>query len=273
MQGPAPWKVSGEAKFTLLLIPVEVSFSKSWGKDAPALPDKLVDVMPLLLDEWENDLNWTSDSGGTVDGTLVTLFDFEKEVLVEFDELEELDDLEEVEETGEKEKKVKKKMIIAPEASIIFNQSAIPMYTPGMMECMEICNDAVPSDYDSISISKVNKYEMKEPLRYEKNDFAPSLYRNLGIEEKLKIESYQKYNSGFRYDVNSLENFSKSSSQVIRDAYEEWKPLNSTNSAGTGKPADTSVYGSQPVNNRKDKATFERYYYGALYSKTAKKDK
>lgn len=276
VQGPAPWKVSGEAKFTLLLIPVEVSFSKSWGKDAPALPDKLVDVMPLLLEEWENDLNWTSDSGQTVDGNLVTLFDFEKEVLVEFDELEELDDLDEIEETGEKEekeKKVKKKMIIAPEASIVFNQSAIPMYTPGLMERMEICNDAVPSDYDSISISKVNKYELGDPICYEKNDFAPSLYRNLGIDEKLKIESYQKYNSGFRYDVNSLENFSKSSSQVIRDAYEEWKPLNSTNSTGTGKPADTSVYNSQPVNNRKDKASFERYYNRELYSYSEKNDK
>ena len=164
-------------------------------------------------------------------------------------------------------------MIIAPEASIIFNQSAIPMYTPGLMERMEICNDAVPSDYDSISISKVNKYKLGDPICYEKNDFAPSLYRNLGIDEKLKIESYQKYNSGFRYDVNSLENFSKSSSQVIRDAYEEWKPLNSTNSTGTGKPADTSVYNSQPVNNRKDKASFERYYNRELYSYSEKNDK
>ncbi|MBP5392075.1 MAG: hypothetical protein J6Y40_08370, partial [Bacteroidales bacterium] len=271
-QGPAPWKIAGEANFTFLLIPVEVSFSLSWGKDSPSLPDKLVEVMPLLLEEWNNDLNWTSFSGEAADENQVTLFDFEKAIEVELDDLGGLDELmkdEDVEEEGkEKEKKTMKKLVVAPEASISFNQSGIPLYTPELMEKMEICNDAVPSDFDSIDIASVNEYKPGKYIILEQNDFAPSLYKNLGLEEKLEIESYQKYNSGFTYNTNDLENFSNISTQVNRQVYEEWKPLNNADAITSDKPVDTSVYSSQPVNNRKDMVAFERFYDGELYGFT-----
>ena len=271
-QGPAPWKIAGEANFTFLLIPVEVSFSLSWGKDSPSLPDKLVEVMPLLLEEWNNDLNWTSFSGEAADENQVTLFDFEKAIEVELEDLGGLDELmkdEDVEEEGkEKEKKTMKKLVVAPEASISFNQSGIPLYTPELMEKMEICNDAVPSDFDSIDIASVNEYKPGKYIILEQNDFAPSLYKNLGLEEKLEIESYQKYNSGFTYNTNDLENFSNISTQVNRQVYEEWKPLNNADAITSDKPVDTSVYSSQPVNNRKDMVAFERFYDGELYGFT-----
>ena len=169
VQGPAPWRVAGKAKFKFLLVPIKVSFSKTWGKNAPELPSKIVAIIPLWDEQWNKDTNWSVDNGNSSGRPLVNLINYESD-----------------------------EMIIQPDGSITFNQSAIPLVTDNLLQKMDMCNDAVPSDYVSLELQKVNGTKVgSDKLSMETNDFAPSLYKKMSIDEKLSSESYVKYNSGF----------------------------------------------------------------------------
>ena len=170
VSGPAPWHVVGKAKFKALGIPVNVNFSLTWGEKTPRLPDKKVEILPLLLKEWENDKNWTVDNHTLTGKNEVYLLGHEAD-----------------------------EMVIQPYGSITFNQSALPLKTEESLEKMDLCNDAVPSDYDILAFKTVNGLNPGSFLD-EDNDFVPVLYKNMTIKEKLASESYVKYNSGFTLD-------------------------------------------------------------------------
>ncbi len=192
VQGPAPWKIAGKAKFMFVLIPIKVSFSKTWGKNAPELPSKLVEVIPLFDEEWNKDTNWTFDNSDATGQAQVSLFETEK---------------------GEN--------VVYPDASISFNQSMLPMWTSGSLEKMDMCNDAVPSDYDIIHISGVNSAALGNGnLAYEQNDFAPALYKKMKLDDKLKSDSYVKYNSGFiMNEKDRRETFGREDNLVRKTGY------------------------------------------------------
>ena len=196
VQGPAPWKIAGKASFKILLIPIKVSFSKTWGKDTPDLPSKSVEVFPLLFEQWKDAHNWSVDNTDLTGKATVSLFNYEPEPQ------EDVDPMAEPQEEGKTEKpenpKEIKGLIVQPDGSLTFNQSAVPLKTKESperefsLEKMDICNDAVPSDYDSLDIDQVNG-----EFDYAENDFAPTLYKLMSIQEKLESPSYVKYNSGF----------------------------------------------------------------------------
>ena len=175
VQGPAPWKIAGKAKFNFLFIPIDVSFSKTWGKKAPELPSKLVKVIPLFEEEWGKKTNWVIENPDPSGKPLVAFFDAPEGV-----------------------------MLAQPDGSVTFNQSAVPMKTEASdtqkteeLLKMDVCNDAVPEDYNSIRITKVNDKDVVTT----QNDFAPSLYKAMSIDEKLKSDSYVKYDSGFTMNL------------------------------------------------------------------------
>ena len=201
VQGPAPWKVAGKAKFKFLLIPIKVSFSKKWGKDAPELPSKLVAVIPLFDDQWDKAVNWAIDNTDATGRPLVSLIEQDKDAK---------------DDSGNE-------MIIQPDGSVIFNQSAIPMVTKDergnfILEKMDICNDGIPSDYQAIEISSVNGITVGDTniLSLEQNDFAPSLYKSMSIDEKLKSESYVKYDSGFKFNEKDIREIKGSGTDLER---------------------------------------------------------
>ena len=204
VQGPAPWRVAGTAKFKFMLIPVEVDFSKTWGKKTPDLPSKTVEVFPLLLEQWNDDHNWTVDNTDVAGKTIVTLFNHPSE-----------------------------DMIVQPEGSITFNQSSVPFRTERVLEKMDICNDAVPSDYDSLRIVTVNELKEADPLtgkvfQHAKNDFAPTLYKSMSIQEKLESESYVKYNSGFSINDKEKRVIQGEKKNIIRQVVHKIRRSKST---------------------------------------------
>ena len=212
VQGPAPWKIAGKAKFWFLFIPIKVDFSKTWGKDTPELPSKLVEVIPLFAEEWKNDNNWIIDNSNSAGQTLVSLFDAPEGVL-----------------------------IAQPDGSVTFNQSIVPMKTvetkenPYSLEKMDICNDAVPQDYNSIFIDKVNdKGVGTGNLVMEQNDFAPSLYKLMNVNEKLKSESYVKYDSGFTMNLRDSFGASENDNTLERTVTYFWQPLKGEEKSSTG---------------------------------------
>ena len=208
VQGPAPWKIAGKAKFWFLFVPIDVSFTKTWGKKTPELPSKLVAVIPLLEEEWKKDTNWLIDNSTLANQTLVAMFETPEGVL-----------------------------IAQPDGSVTFNQSIVPMKTDasdklGTKELMnmDVCNDAVPEDYSLISIGMVNnKAAGTGDLVLEQNDFAPSLYKSMDVKERLDSESYVKYNSGFT--LNMRDSFKVSDSKhnqlLERKTSYFWRPLGS----------------------------------------------
>ena len=338
VQGPAPWIVAAEAHFRFLGLPVDVDFHLSWGRQTPRLPDKQVEVFPLLVEQWNNIGNWTVDNGDLTGKNPVVLFNHETD-----------------------------EFIIQPEGSLSFNQSAIPFYTKGSLEKMDLCNDAVPSDYDSLKIIDVSSYvggitkddvvnsaelavgqvyhgkvvsilefgayveilpgkegllhiseiswtkikKVEDVLKVgdevdveiididavfdrmhlsmrsltekpggngssrrgerretvvvsfvnEVNDFAPVLYRNLSIKEKLKSESYVKYNSGFTLDEKDKRESTGTVMSLTRAVQFETRPL-SEQTTSSPVTIDKNYSLESTSNNRKSRVAFERYIAG-----------
>lgn len=221
VQGPAPWKIAGKAKFKFLFIPIKVSFSKTWGKKAPELPSKLVAVIPLLEEEWEKKTNWIIENPDASGKPLVAMFDFPK---------------------GE--------LIAQPDGSVTFNQAIVPMKTEADKKArteellkMDVCNDAVPEDYNSLRVAKVNG----EDVVMVQNDFAPSLYRAMNVDEKLKSESYVKYNSGFTLNMrDSFGAMDKNNNRtLVRETSYFWRPLGSKEYVTGGGPGKTLAFAAK----------------------------
>ncbi|MBQ7073303.1 MAG: S1 RNA-binding domain-containing protein [Bacteroidales bacterium] len=232
VQGPAPWIVSGFAKFSFLLIPVEVSFTKSWGESAPELPSKTVEVFPLLVDVWKKDNNWSVDNGDIAGNSMVVLFGHESS-----------------------------SMVLQPDGSLTFNQSAIPFYTPNKLDKMDLCNDAVPTDYDSLKLSVLNG-QVLEKAALEQNDFAPALYKKMSIKEKLDSESYVKYNSGFT--LNEKDKLQSKGNETVlkRSIQYEAVPLGSASAARSEGNAIANIVSKgidAASNDHRNRASFDRY--------------
>ena len=206
VQGPAPWKIAGKAKFNFLFIPIDVSFSKTWGKKTPELPSKLVAVIPLFEEEWNKDTNWIIDNANSSGKALVDLYEAPKGL-----------------------------MLAQPDGSVSFNQCIVPMKTEkeddqqktdNTLEKMDICNDAVPEDYNSLYFDTVNGDLVGQGnLVKEQNDFAPSLYKLMSVDEKLKSESYVKYNSGFMLNERDVFDTRRDIQALERATHYEWKTV------------------------------------------------
>lgn len=167
LSGPAPWNAKGDAKFWFLLIPIEVGFDITWGDSKPQLPEKQIKVLPLLEAELQNPSNWIQGEGGLKDRE-VCLFNLESE----------------------------EGLAVLPIGNLSFNQSIVPMTE----KKLDMCNNAVPTDYNRIRIKYIkvenDRMEMDDE-NWMVNEFAPALYYLMSHREKLKSPSYVSYNSGF----------------------------------------------------------------------------
>lgn len=237
VSGPAPWHVDGKAKFKFLFIPISVDFCKEWGRKTPKLPEKTVAVYDLLKEEIDKPMNWMAvgpEIGSSDDE--VVLFRNEKE--------------------GE--------LLVQPFESLSFNQSVVPL---DLDRSMDLCNNAVPTDYDGFSLTGVEfgqgsgaKAGTIEKLE---NDFAPSLYFNLTKEEKLTSPSYRKYRSGFSVDSAESRKTDCANKQVLTREYQITVKAKAsaasaapTASDGVKKQMRTASKVEYAIRDRK---SFERY--------------
>lgn len=179
VSGPAPWHVSGKAKFKFLFIPIHVSFTVEWGKKTPQLSKKTIRVLELLSAEMKNTMNWTTNNSSS--------FAEDNEVVIE--KLDNEDHL-----------------LIQPFESLSFNQNIVPLNRNSNDEKhLDLCNNAVPSDCNWVYIKNI-QFDDECVSNYEKleNDFAPSLYYNMTQKEKLSSPSYEKHVSGFSVNVGNM---------------------------------------------------------------------
>ena len=170
LSGPSPWNAKGDASFWFLLIPIEVGFNITWGDSKPQLPEKQIEVLPLLKNELQNPSNWMQGNGARKDRE-VYLFNSETE---EF-------------------------LTVLPIGELSFNQSVIPLEE----KKLDMCNHAVPTDYDRILVKYVTTEDKRINIadeNLEVNEFAPALYYLMSHKEKLKSPSYISYKSGFKVE-------------------------------------------------------------------------
>ncbi len=233
LSGPAPWNAKGDAKFWFLLIPVEVGFNITWGDSKPQLPEKQIEVLPLLEAELQNPSNWMQGEGGMKDRE-VCLFNSESE----------------------------EGLAVLPIGNLSFNQSIVPMTE----KKLDMCNNAVPTDYNSIRIQYIkienDRMEMDDE-NWMVNEFAPALYYSMSHREKLKSPSYVSYNSGF---IKEGGRKFGSNQTILLEEYEmtigEYKESESPETAASEQEMIINV--SDNTNKRvayprTSKAAFERY--------------
>lgn len=212
VSGPAPWHVSGKAKFKFLFIPISVDFSKEWGNSKPQLPEKTIAVIALLDDEMSNVMNWTT-SGSDVSSS-------DEEVVIDRSCEEGV-------------------LLIQPFESLSFNQSAVPL---NLERSMDLCNNAVPTDYDNLRMSSIKfggePCVKEEEIETLDNDFAPSLFFNMTQKEKLSSPSYEQYNSGFT--VNAAET-RKTNADICESLSREYEITVKTKTSSTTQKAESDT--------------------------------
>ncbi|MBR5063095.1 MAG: hypothetical protein IKX05_00105, partial [Bacteroidales bacterium] len=89
----------------------------------------------------------------------------------------------------------------------------------------------------------------------------PVLYRNLSIKEKLKSESYVKYNSGFTLDEKDKRESTGTVMSLTRAVQFETRPL-SEQTTSSPVTIDKNYSLESTSNNRKSRVAFERYIAG-----------
>jgi hypothetical protein len=60
LTGPAPWNIAGKFKLHIIFFDVHVSFSQSWGLDAPSQPVASIEVGALLRAALADPRNWNA---------------------------------------------------------------------------------------------------------------------------------------------------------------------------------------------------------------------
>lgn len=234
LSGPAPWNAKGNAKFWFLFVPVKIGFNITWGDSMPKLPEKQIDILPLLEKELANPSNWISGEASRKDSDIfVRKYDSESALL------------------------------LSPFGTFSFNQSIVPLEDD---KNLDLCNNAVPADYNRISI----KYIVAEDVRvdidaqnYEHNDFAPALYYLMSNTEKLSSPSYKSFKSGFK--SSSKQERDSGTCQTINIEVNEVTIGNYRTSVETQKTSTTAKVNANPLTDskmayqNKNKAGFDRY--------------
>lgn len=235
VQGPAPWKVSGSAKFTFILIPIKVNFSLKWGKNSQSLPSEEILILKELQKAFDNNYNWLIENRETENGIILKEQPFNKD--------EEC-----------------KQLFLQPFSILDFNQSQIPFVTnkgkgnDEELKSMDICNNARPVDYNALEVVDVKLGETKysgSSISIQKNDFAPALYKNMSVHDKISSPSYVKYNSGFT--VSPILEDKIKSVDLISKAKHILKDIKMEN------PKEISYKANNRMYARKDKSSFSRY--------------
>ena len=274
LAGPRPWHAKGKASFSFLFLPIDVAFDVTWGGKRKELPDKQVEVLKLLEEQIKDHHNWVVDEDSRNDRDVILMDEKKQEDIdKKKDSADKKQDGDDKKPEGE-DKKPSKPLVLSPNGELSFSQSAVPMELE-----MDLCNDAVPSDYNEFVLDEVEinqrsyqiinmsvKHDEREDEAKIKNaigqtidaEFAPVLYVNMDNEEKLKSPSYVKYPCGFAMRNGSDRTIGKTT-ECDLGAYEYFVRNGNTSQQQKTDVIPTSSTGKRVAYQKNDKASFERY--------------
>jgi hypothetical protein len=164
LSGPTPWNAKGTASFHLLFISVKVHFNVTWGDaDQVVLPG--IAVLPKILEALGRDHNWTAKLPANRTH-LVSLA---------------------------KITPVPGQIVIQPFGAVKVSQVIMPL---GLV--IDKFGNNSPSDIKMADISAFRLGGIETILSDEDESFAPSAFKNMTDDDKLKSPSYTKEKGGTR---------------------------------------------------------------------------
>ncbi len=167
LSGPAPWHIAGDFKVHIVFFDVSVSFSHTWGEDAPAPQIAPVQVLPLLTAALADARNWGAPLPlGT--SSLVSLKDAGSPV-------------------------------VHPLASLEVHESVVPL---GL--AISRFGSATVAGANSFAIVDYQVNGSTVVHEAIQDDFAPAQYFDLSEEEKLARPSFEQHDAGVRLTVEKL---------------------------------------------------------------------
>ncbi len=164
LSGPTPWNANGTASFHLLFISIKVHFNVSWG-DAQQDTLPSIAVLPKIIEAFTIDANWSAELPANR-YNVVTLAGITPQpgqiVLQSFGA-------------------VKVSQLIMP-LGLVINRFG---------------NNA-PADINMADVSAFRLGGADAPLSNETESFAPSAFKNMSDDDKLKSPSYTKEKGGVK---------------------------------------------------------------------------
>lgn len=168
LEGPAPWRAKGTAKFKVLFFSVKVKFDVTWGDQRDtSLPD--IEVYPLLLEVMEDIQNWRSitKSVGSSGLRMKALSD-----------------------EGE--------LILTPNGSIEISQKIVPLNVE-----ISKFGQFKPADYSQFEISGISIGSSDLDPSFVQELFASANFVDLPDNEKLSLPSFNPQDSGVSLKAGS----------------------------------------------------------------------
>ncbi len=183
LTGPAPWNIAGKFKIHVIFFDVHISFSQSWGEDAPSLPSTTIDVGTLLNTALADPRNWDAQlpadfpplvlTAGTSDSTTV---------------------------------------LAHPMAQLQVHESIVPLDL-----AITHFGSAVPQGANEFSITALYIGTTLVSTQVIQDDFAPAQFFDLSDTDKLARPSFEEHDAGV---IMSGDLFSSGNSLIKTTAFE-----------------------------------------------------
>jgi hypothetical protein len=171
LSGPTPWNAKGTASFSILFFTIKVRFNVTWG-DALEIIEPGITVLPKLLEAMSLDANWTTELP-TNRFNLVTIANIEIQ---------------------------EGQIILQSFGALKVSQTIMPLN-------IEI-NRFGNSPLADIKFANVAAFRLENDnmeLNEAKESFAPSMFKDMSDDDKLKSPSYTEEKSGAKIsDTNVL---------------------------------------------------------------------
>jgi hypothetical protein len=162
LTGPAPWNIAGSFKIHVVFFDIHVSFSESWGEDAPSQPIASVDVGAQLAAALADPHNWTAQPPTGL-GALVSLRD--------------------VDDAGA--------VFAHPLARLGVHERVVPL---GL--AITRFGEAVPSGATQFAITKFQVGKAAVGYEAVQDRFAPAQFFDLSDTDKLARPSFELHDAG-----------------------------------------------------------------------------
>jgi hypothetical protein len=172
LTGPAPWNIAGSLKIHIIFFDVHVSFSQSWGLDAPSQQVSTVDVGALLNGALADPRNWNAQLPSGLSALVST---------------RQITDANSI--------------FAHPLAMLEVHEQVVPL---GLT--ITHFGEAVPSGATEFSISNLLIGTQPAAWSAVEDDFAPAQFFDLSDTDKLSRPSFERHDAGAVMSGNLVTN-------------------------------------------------------------------
>ena len=162
LSGPAPWNIAGEFKIHVVFFDIGISFSETWGEDAPTVQTDTADVEALLTASLADPRNWFAPLPQDL-SSLVAIRNIQDETAV----------------------------VAHPLARLEVHERVVPL---GL--AIARFGQAVPTGATSFTITQLQVGSASPGFDAVEDDFAPAQFFNLSDTEKLARPSFERHDAG-----------------------------------------------------------------------------